>query len=205
MAEMEKRPSAAPIHLVEIKQKVSVANDSTVAVTWTRPTTTLLPVTRGVGDDDRIGDEIKMHSISSSFAVGVFPLQNQTVAPDGDIVRILMIRDRQTKGANFDITDVLTSDDWDAPRNMVGMQRFDLLMDRMWSVNYHGASDGTADYAGMWKVDRWYKKLSHKVHFLSTAGNVTSIGDNNLILWVCSKNGVARMESRHAVRWSDEQ
>lgn len=93
--------------------------------------TTINGIAEGSGPSARIGRKALMKSIL--FRCAVHP-NNAQSNPDGTIVRILCVYDRQTNSTAPTINDVLASGGITAPMNLNNRERFKILFDIFFTI-----------------------------------------------------------------------
>lgn len=128
-------------------------------------------MTSGSGLDQHIGREVTLKSLEIKYVVG--PEAGVTV---DQMVRVLLVYDRQTNGAAPAVTDVLTSQSSVSPRNLENRHRFKILYDRTLPIN-------TPVEPISKKYRKFYRRLAHPVTFnAGVAGTVADITTGSLYL-----------------------
>ncbi len=129
-------------------------------------------IQQGDQASQRNGDSITLVSIQARLMLST------NTAGDNNIVRFLIVQDKQCNGVIFTaaelfldatVDDILTS-----PYNLDNKHRFRVLHDSVISVNDAGHANH------IWKV---FKKLNMKIRYDATAGAITDITSNNI--YVC--------------------
>lgn len=125
-------------------------------------------IAAGSGASEHVGREVTMRSVQIN-------LRAQATAATGvaQIVRFLLVYDRQPNGAAPAITDILTSTTVTAPRNLDNRKRFKILWDEVCPL----ADRITATESGVQHVYlRFYRRLRHPIEFnATTSATVTAI------------------------------
>ncbi len=176
-------------------------DDGVVAAGGTvTPTINILP--QGVTEITRVGRKCTITSIGWRYAVNM-PIG--TASNSVDTVRVIMYQDKQTNGATAAVTDLLESADYQAFRNLVNTGRFNVLMDRVHTVNPQGlAGDGTTIDSPAFRIDKtFFKQCSIPIEFNGANGTIGEIRSNNLGVLLISQAGLAGFESKIRLRFSD--
>lgn len=150
-------------------------------------------VAQGDGENQRNGRKYRMRSILIKGFVDMTNLTDETTAPLSTIVRVLLVLDKQTNGAQFNAEDVLldtVSEDVLSMRHMEHVSRFEVLYDKIIHLKWYSSSrDGiqstdpmTSTYTGDSQHFEIYKKLDIGVLMKGTSANVTDVTDNSLHL-----------------------
>lgn len=125
------------------------------------------------GDDiaNREGRQINVRSMEIKM------LNTATAATGVDqLQRVLIVLDKQANGATPAITDILTANNINAPRNLNNSKRFKILVDKRMQLNAAGESGSTR----LWKK---YKKMYIPVQYNNgNAGTSADITTNALYM-----------------------
>jgi len=170
---------------------VVVATSTSFASAEADPTTlnTLcVPVT---GDDynNRTGRKIQVLSIKVNGSISMAAQADQTAADSGAAIRLLLVQDQQTNGAQLNSEDVLSSGDASSATNFFQnpafFGRFRVLKDKRISVQnptltYDGTNIEQSGMIKLWKMTIKFKKPV-VVHFNATnGGTIADLVDNGL-------------------------
>lgn len=163
---------------------------TTVAGSEVDPATFLClnAIAQGDGESNRDGRQVVVKSINIRGDVSQTAIQDQADARASTVVRLLLVKDKQTNGAQLNAEDVLLDTsglDVHSHRNLQYEQRFEVLWDKTIQLDFTTSqSDGvnTASTAGQKKPFHIYKKLDMPVNFTDTTAVVGSIADNSLHL-----------------------
>ncbi len=160
----------------------------------------------GTGNTGRKGRLIHMKSI---FVNGTIDLNLKADQTDADAfgfgVRIMLILDKQTNGAQLNAEDVMESTvfspDYTGFRNLENTTRFQVLADRTVTMNYTAAFNDATGAAGVatgnFIATRKHFKMKHiwkqplRVTFKDTGNGVADITDNSVHLIVCDSTANA--------------
>ncbi len=169
--------------------------------------TALLVIPEGNGESDRIGRKITIKKLGWRYEV-LLPT-TATAADTSDVVRVMMVLDKQANGALGVNTAVLEDDDYQSFNNLANSQRFRILMDKSYSIaSKSGSGRGTTDtlsYGDAVITAQWHKNCNIPIEYdnSATTGVITTIRSNNLFVIVGSKSGVAGFRSKLRVRYTD--
>ncbi len=160
-------------------------------------------IPQGTTESERVGRKCTITNIGWKMSINL--PATTAAANTSDIVRVIMFIDKQANGATANVTDILESADFLSFNNLANTSRFRTLMDRTYALSSKaGGGDGTTeDYAEEEITDSFYKKCHIPIEFDSTAGAITEIRSNNVGILVISKAGVAGLNSKVRVRYSD--
>ncbi len=129
-------------------------------------------IQQGDQASQRNGDSITLTSIQAKF------LLTTGTAGDNNLVRFLVVHDKQCNGAVFAAADLFldasAQDILNSPLNLDNKHRFRVLLDQYVQINDAGVANH------VWKM---YKKLNMKIRYDATAGAITDVTSNNI--YVC--------------------
>jgi len=150
-------------------------------------------ITQGTGEQDRIGRKIILKSVYIRGHFYMDPLY-QVTSPPPQMVRIMLIEDRQCNGANatqgelFEAlpgaTHLLNS-----MNNLANKNRFKTHMDKVVTLNYDTTYINNAEthyYAqAKYRTFKLYKKMNLPIEFSGTGvSTIANIQSNNLFIWI---------------------
>lgn len=170
----------------------------------------LSAVAQGDGESDRDGKQIRVTGIYMRGQVLFAADSASSALPLGDYVRILIICDTQTNGAQFNAEDVLadtTDTDLDslALRNLQYTQRFTILKDETIARPYIGFTGtvATPSYAAggvmvPFKINIPFK-TNIPVNFNTTTGVIGAVVDNSIHV-IAIAGGRASNQLRYIAR-----
>lgn len=159
-------------------------------------------VAQGTDYTDRVGRKIILKSLF--FRVNFFP--STTVnAPQGTVVRLLIVYDCQTNAAAPTVTDILQVGTYDAPMNLNNRDRFKVLFDKfimMCATSYTAGALATGDPCP--KMLSKYKKMYMEQIFGGTGNTVGSINTGSIYaLLIPSLQNAVQADSYFRVRFED--
>lgn len=190
----------SPGEFKSIDENVSAATlDTTGSVTL------LNGCARGSDIDEREGREITMKSIQLRGLINA-----NANAAQNQWVRIMIVYDRQTNGAEPAIADIVSPGSLVGMRSLENRKRFKILMDRTITLNanYDGASTVYTASNNHHFIE-YYRKLDHPVTFNSgSAGTVSDISTGSLYMvrmgTIASGTGAAAISFTSRVRYQDK-
>ncbi len=159
---------------------------------------TLNLVLQGVSESNRIGRKMTITRIN----MRMFIVLNSGTAVTSETYRLMVVLDRQANGAAATITDVLETADEKSFNNLANSQRFLVLKDWYGSINK--TADIGTNINSQLKVVTFFKEVNIPIEFSATAGAITDIRSNNLLLLGLSSVG-ATISISHTtrIRFSD--
>ncbi len=160
-------------------------------------------IPQGTTEVQRIGRKCTIRSIGWRFAC---TLPNSTTSANtSDVVRVMMILDKQCNGALPANTDIVESSDYQSFNNLGNKNRFRTLFDKTYDLTTSaGGGDGTTeDYGEDILTDSFFKRVNIPIEFDSTTGAITEIRSNNIIVMLGSRSGLAGFDSKIRLRFSD--
>lgn len=155
--------------------------------------TVIAPIagTQGVGDLQRIGSKISVKMIEFSVILNV------TTGNFADIVRIMVVRDKDTNGTQITTSELLTSIGSGvavtAPYRQSLKQNFEVYYDRIFDLKYMGPAVTVAASPNRTVRFKKYFKTPLSVNYYQNAntGTVADVSDNNISVLMWSANGQA--------------
>lgn len=161
-------------------------------------TTTLM---NGVsqGDDYNNRQGRKVNWTSLYFRGHVAP-NSGTNAPEGDVLRVMLVWDNQPNGALAAVTDVLSTANVTSPRNLNNRERFVVLSDQTYVVGANAYTAGALTTGSPSPTYfSIYKKLQSSTIFGGTGSAITDINTGSLFLLRVGKTANASLLS-HTLR-----
>lgn len=193
---------------------VDYSYSSTVSNAWTadNPTTTdcISAVAQGDGESSRDGRAYSINSVHIHGTV-LHPVDTDKATPiDGDAMRIVVVHDSQTNGAEVTATEVMdagASVDWLAFRNLQFTSRFKVLFDETIVINPVGTAGQDADNFNTGINVRHFSfnkkfKTPLKVNCNATTAVVGAIVDNSIAVLAITKAGILILQYESRVRFS---
>ncbi len=146
-----------------------------------------LTIAQGAGESERLGRRIIVRSINIRGVLSL-PAQNgATVPPTGDVLRSMLLLDKQCNGAVPSNDDVLAQTNGGERvysfRNVASAERFEILNEQFNSINYRGGIGIAADqdWSGQREVFSVYVKCRIPIEYSGATGAVTERTTNNIV------------------------
>lgn len=180
-------------------------DDATIASGGT-VTASVNLIAQGVTESQRVGRKCTLKTIQWNYTVSLPEDDAQATPPAGDIVRVILFLDKQANGATAAVTDVLESADYQSFLNLANSQRFHILHDKRYSLNYLTLASDGAGVVSSGQVQREhqvYKTCNIPVEFNSTTGAIGEIRSNNVGVLLITKNNAAGFASKFRLRFTD--
>ncbi len=181
-------------------------DDSIIAAGGT-VTPTINIIIQGITESTRIGRKCTIKSINWKYHMDL-PEQDAQMTPEAsDTVRVILFLDKQANGATAVVLDILETADFQSFRNLANSGRFNVFMDKTFSINYMTlASDGAAVVSSNSVVRdySYYKACNIPIEYSGTTGAIGEIRSNNLGVLLLSKSGKAGFQSKFRLRFSDQ-
>lgn len=164
----------------------------------------IILIPQGDGESERIGRKVNITKIGVRMT---FELPNTTTLTNmSDVVRVILVQDKQCNGALPAVLDVLAGANFDSFNNLANSQRFHTLWDKTVALSTMnlGTETGVAHYAApVTKCVSKYIKCNIPIEYSGTTGNVSTIRSNNLFFLYISRNGAMKIECQLRFRYSD--
>lgn len=155
------------------------------------------------GDDytNRDGRKIMMKSILMRLCLKADTTQSSTV---GEVLRVIVVYDRQCNGVALTGANVLQSAVWNAPVNLDNRERFKILYDNTLTVpGWYVAAGNLTGGSPTIRNIKVFKKLNLDVTYSGTANTVGSIATGSLYLLTFSQYNKAWMDYYIRVRFTE--
>ncbi len=169
---------------------------------------TINVIPQGVTESERVGRKCCIKAINWRYEI-TLPEGDAIVTPEqGDVVRQILFLDTQCNGATAAVTDILESAVFQSFNNLANKGRFRILMDRFHQINYKGLGSDNAGVISQAKVIHHYdffKKCDIPIEYDNSAstGVISTIRTNNLGVLSISAHGVAGMDGKFRLRFTD--
>lgn len=160
-----------------VDQKISDAIASTsFNVTTTGDFELLNGLASGSDYNQRVGRRIEMDYLELK---GDFFYASTTLAHPADMIRFLIVYDKQPNGAAPAVTDVLNGANADAFDNINNLGRFEILKDIVWTLPQVPASTTSPVYFPRIK---WKVPIKRSTQYSGTGATIASIASGSLYL-----------------------
>jgi len=146
---------------------------------------TIIEITEGAGQSQRIGRKILINMIIIRLD---FELANSTSATvTHEVIRIILLVDHQANGAAASFGTIYEATDHNGFRNLDNPRRFTILWDKVFMM--HPTTQVGTSSIIMVKNVRYVKNVRIPVIYSAATGELSTIRQNNIQLWVVSKHG----------------
>jgi hypothetical protein len=146
-------------------------------------------IASGTEESQRIGRQITGTRLNFN---GILTLP-ASAANATDVVRIMVVMDKQCNGATFSATDLLdTSGNFLSYRNLENSKRFRVLYDKRFTLNataFDSSNVLTAPFTRFFKGSIPLKGA--RFEYSGTTGSITELKSNNLAIFMQSEKGHA--------------
>ncbi len=167
----------------------------------------LIIIAQGTTESERVGRKIRIASVHYRGHVTI-PFNGSTGAGGNDIIRMILVQDKQVNGATFLVLDYLETADIHSFRNLSNVNRFHTLYDRQFQVDGHqggGRGDNTV-FTGVGRVPfQFHKNVNIPIEYNNTFtdGRVTTQTSNGLFWLFISQAGLGSVEAQFRIRFTD--
>lgn len=173
-------------------------------------TATINIIPQGVAEDERVGRKCTIKSIQWKYQVLLKEANGGATPANSDTVRIILFQDKQANGATAlvaTVAGILESADYQSFFNLANEGRFNILLDRRHTMNYHTLTAtqdvDTFDSCETFTDGTFYKSCNIPLEFDAAAGVITEIRSNNLGVLLISKGAFCSFNSKFRLRFSD--
>lgn len=161
----------------------------------------LCTVPQDITESSRIGRKINVKSINIR---AYFTLDSQsTNPPTGAIVRWMVVLDKQTNGATFAMSDLLSAVVPNGFRNLDNVDRFVVLKDKTITLNCMTMNSTTSSAINYSRQIRFTKKCNIPIEYSGTTGVIGQIRSNNLYFVYISSDVVSNAIWKGRIRFTD--
>ncbi len=158
-------------------------------------------IAQGTTESTRIGRKCAINAIMvriHAYIVSAANLNNGS-----DVMRIMIIQDKQVNGAEFGVLDVLETANFQSFRNLANVQRFNILKD--WKIVLNasgGVGDGTTNHTVKSMVDQnCYIKRNITIEYSGPNGSITETKSNGLFILFITAHGFTAVTYRSRLRF----
>ncbi len=143
-------------------------------------------IAQGTTESTRIGRRITITQING--VMHLTKLTTTTVSATSDVIRCMIILDKQTNGAAPATTDVLETASFYSFNNLANKGRFRTLYDKRIALNCQAAAwnGATEDYSEQSKLFKYFKRCSIPIEYDGTTGAITERKSNNIYVLIIS-------------------
>ncbi len=182
-------------------------DDAVIAAGSQVTVTTLNAIAQGTTESTRIGRRVVIKKISFRYDVSL--PATASAAETFDVIRLMIVHDKQCNGMAADDLDILENADHQSFNNLANKKRFVVLMDRTHDVQVMaGSGRGSTDtlsYGAAVKSYSFYKNVNITIEYddsVST-GSITSQTSSNLLFLTSGRAGFAGVIGHMRLRFHD--
>lgn len=168
----------------------------------------LLTIPEGLGEEQRVGRRITLRKIAMRWDC-LLPT-TVTAANTADILRLMIVHDKQCNGALPANTDVLETNDYQSFNNLSNSMRFRTLYDETFEINC-GAGSGQGTTAALSYADATiqgtvFRDVNIPIEYDNSAadGSIGTVRSNNIVVLVGCKTGALTFNSKMRFRYTDK-
>lgn len=170
----------------------------------------LVLLTSGTAPSTLVGRKMTLKNITIRGTI-TLPKDNDallTGLSTSDVVRIMLVWDKQCNGAQAAVTDVISNANGiEGMRNMEKSQRFQIMKEWVIPMNADMAFDSTGVQfvsSGGQKQFKFNKRCNIVIHYDDTASSVIAdVQDHNIFLMAISNSGAIRVSCQSRIRFMD--
>jgi hypothetical protein len=142
----------------------------------------LTTIPQGDGASQRVGTKICLKKLNMRLHF-TMPTAAAT-SPDPYLIRVMIVQDTQTNGAQFTATDLLVEDTIHSFRNLDNVARFKIIFDKILTINVTALDGAGYGLAGRIVFLKKNIPLNIPIQYQTstTNGDVSTIKTNNLYL-----------------------
>lgn len=163
-------------------------------------------IAQGFGESERVGRKCTIKSVQCRARMSIPANDAGTFTLTGDTVRWIIYIDKQTNGAAAGITQVLVDDSWLAWYNLANTDRFIIMHDKTYTMNYTGCGGNTLDKVNQAKFIKdvtFEANCNVPIEFEDTSGLIGTIQSNNIGYLLISSAGRSTFAARTRIRFTD--
>lgn len=183
---------------IERKIFAGSIDTATPGATWAQSETTLVAPTQGTAVDNRLGNKITVRNIMVRgwiYLTGDVPNTEYC-----DLLRLVLVQDKQPNGAAPAVTDVFDSDEIHGLWNMDNRQRFRVHADKTYRLKGGDASGADLDIVPV----HFELPMKVAVTYKGNAGTVADIATNNFFIYICTWGGNCTVDLNWEVDFTDQ-
>ena len=166
----------------------------------------LLTISQGVGESQRVGRAVTLTHIHGRIRVEL-PISTVSSSTH-DTLRVILYLDEQTNGATATVGNLLEVADYQSFENLANSARFKILHDKVTTINaLTGGGNGTTeDYGAVSKNYEFNLRCSIPIVWDNTTntGVISTMRVNNIGLLLISEAALVNFESNWRVRFEDK-
>jgi len=161
----------------------------------------LCTVPQDATETGRVGRKINVKTINIR---AYFTLDSQgTNPPTGAIVRWMIVLDKQTNGATFAMSDLLSQVVPNGFRNLDNVDRFVVLKDKSITLNCMTMNGTTSSAINYSRQVRFTKKCNIPIEYSGTTGVIGQVRSNNIYFVYISSDIASNAIWKGRIRYTD--
>lgn len=166
---------------------------------------TIIP--EGNGESDRIGRKITIKNISWRYKIQL--KEHTDITKSSDTIKMMLVQDMQTNGAQFTALNLLETDIWESHRNLANSRRFVVLWSKdvtLASTSGGPASTTTTNFSSNRRVVVGGKSCNIQIEYdnSATTGAIGTVRSNNLYWCTQSIEGDLDCGGQCRLRYTDQ-
>lgn len=154
----------------------------------------------------RIGRKVTIRSIEWRWRISLPGEAKIASSESSDIVRLICFVDKQTNGTGPVVADLLLTAQVSGLYNLTNVNRFKILMDKNFNIQYTGITsetDDTVSFGQITKTGQWSKQCSIPIEYSGTTGDVAEVRSNGIGILLLTDQTRAGILGNFRVRYSD--
>lgn len=201
---MTKRPVPGEYKFFDIS-----VEQSSIGSTGTIAEASILTISQGTSENERIGRRIILKHIELHYFVTLPAVAVVAPHPNGDLIRIILYLDKQCNKATATVANIMQQSNVIGFYNLTNVEgRFEILMDRTHEVNYNTVSGTSA--ATFFSCGEHFLQSTFSAHLdlpilynTTDGGTVADLQSNNIGVLLFTRQNNAEFESVFRVRFLD--
>lgn len=173
----------------------------------------LSAIAQGDGESQRDGRVAVLHSVFIKGFLSIAAIESSAAPLDDIVVRLAIVQDKQTNGAQLNAEDVFktlaSGDDTNSVKNLQNSARFIVLKDKTWLIPRARAvsNEGAANLFSSprilvpIKMGTTFRKPI-RVNHTGTTAVIASVADNSIHLIGCATNASALLSYSTRIRFT---
>lgn len=162
---------------------------------------TLLLISQGTGESERIGRKVMIKKLQISLEFLLLPSTDQDSMMD--ICRIIVYLDKQCNGTAATASNILDTPDVLSWRNIENSHRFNILKDFNIELRSQVTGNGTTlDSTRVKSVYKIILDVNYPIEFSGTSGVISEIKSNNIGMLFLSLSGVIKVQGKIRIRFN---
>ncbi len=192
---------------VELKFHDVDVDDAVIATGAQVVVASLNIIAQGTTEVQRVGRRVVIKKIGLRYDVSIPSTSTQTST--FDVLRLMLVHDKQCNGVAADDLDILEDADHQSFNNLSNRKRFTVLMDRTHAMSIPaGSGRGTTDtlsYGAVVESYTFFKDVDITIEFddTFTDGRISTQKSSNLLWLTAGRSGVGGVVGTMRLRFHD--